>query len=71
MTEERDSWSWHSLKWTSLGEEQIGGINVERRIRIVILEMFEMPTGHIPNWKSEEKPRVMIKSLEIQPIDGI
>lgn len=35
------------------------------------LEMSEMPTGHIPNWKSEEKPRVMIKSLEIQPIDGI
>ena len=36
MTEETDSWSWHLLKWRSLGEEQIGGIKVERRIRIVI-----------------------------------
>ena len=36
------------LKWRSLGEEQVGRIKVGRRLSCY-LEIFEMPTEHIPN----------------------
>ena len=58
------------LKWRSLGEEQVGRIKVQRRLSCY-LEIFGMPTEHIPNWRSEEKSRIVIKSLEIYSIGDI
>ena len=50
------------LKWRRLREEQVGRIKVGRRLSFY-LGMFEMPTEHIPNWRSEQKSMIVIKSL--------
>ena len=58
------------MKWRRLREEQVGRIKVGRRLSFY-LEMFEMPAEHIPNWRSEQKSRIVIKSLQIYSIGDI
>ena len=55
---------WEVIEMEKSGEEQVGRIKVGRRLSCY-LEIFEMLTEHISNWRSEEKSRIVIKSLEI------